>query len=358
MAMIRKNPTLSSLMILVFLWGCQPVTKGPGNRYGIEDLSSLGVRTEKLVEAYEEADDLGFVSSMIVEYRGERLSQYYFHGYNPYSSFNIRSVSKSMLACLVGIALDRGLIDDLEQKAVDILPQYQDSISDDRFRLINLTHLLTMRAGFATDREGFERIFQSENPLRAIFSESLKYTPGQRMVYSTASTHLLACCLAALIDLDLEEFAHRYLFHPIGVNIDFWETDPQGNYIGGNNVYFQTGDLVLFGNLIQNRGRFENQQLIPGSWVQRMIQNTLEGPGSGYGPLTDIGYGYLWWLGKMSGYNLHTAWGYGGQFVMLIPGLELLIVINSQSDVNWDVADTQELSILNLIRDHIIPAVQ
>jgi len=352
------NATLCSLIILASLWSCQPAANDSGNRYGIEDLRALGVRTEKLIEAYEEADDLGFVSSMIVEYRGERLSGYYFHGYNSYSSFNIRSVSKSMLACLAGIALDRGWIENLEQRVVDILPHYQGFISDDRFRLINLTHLLTMRAGFASDREGFERVFQSEHPLQAIFSESLKYTPGQRMVYSTASTHLLACCLAALVDMDLEEFAHRYLFHPIGVHIDLWETDPQGNYIGGNNVHFQTEDLVLFGNLIRSRGRFEDQQLIPESWVQRMIQNTLEEPGSGYGPLTDIGYGYLWWLGTMSGYDLHTAWGYAGQFVMLIPRLELLIVINSQSDVNWDVADTQELSILNLIRDHIIPAVQ
>jgi len=344
------------IFIVLNINNCKVKNESPVDKYNLGNSDKLGMDSEILAEGFQKADDSGFVFSIIIEKGGALAGEYYFDGYTEKSFFNIKSVSKSILSALVGIAFNKGFILDLDQKIIDILPEYKEFITDIRFNNITIRHLLTMRGGFDGDRNIFSKIFDSSNPLKAIFSESLIYEPGTSMVYSTPQTHLLACSLARLINSDLKEFADQYLFNPLGISVDLWEKDPQGNYIGGNNMFFQTKELALFGNLYVNNGKFNNIQIIPEYWVKNSLKNSLENADSSWGALHSIGYGNLWWLGIISGYDIFTAIGYGGQFVLYIPELELLIITNSISDLGWDTADSHERFILDIIRDYIIPS--
>ncbi len=344
--------------ILLIYIGCKTETNiSLSEKYNIDNLDHLGISSEVLAGAFQKADDLGFVYSMIVERRGQTAGEYYYNGYDENSFFNIKSVSKSILSALVGIAFEKGFISNLDQKIVDIFPDYKEFITDVRFNKITIRHLLTMRGGFNNDETIFTKIFISANPLETIFSEPLIYEPGERMVYSTPLTHLLACSLARLLNRDLKDFADQYLFGPLGISVDIWAKDPQGNYIGGNNMHFQTGELSTFGKLYINNGNSGDNQIVNSQWVENSLINSLGSADTSWGALENIGYGYLWWLGKISGYDVYTALGFGGQFVLYIPDLEIQVVINSDSNLGWDTADSHERSILDIIKNHIIPAV-
>jgi len=350
--------SLLLIFIIVILNNCKIEDNiSLSEKYNLGNLDHLGMNSEILAGAFQKADDLNFVYSMIVEKNGHVAGEYYFNGYNQDSFFNIKSVSKSILSSLVGIALEKGLIKNLDQNIVDIFPDYKQFITDDRFNNITLRHLLTMRGGFNDDKSIFAKIFNSDNPLKTIFSEPLIYNPGEKMVYSTPQTHLLGCTLARLLKTDLKMFANKYLFTSLGITVDVWEKDPQGNFIGGNNMYFQARELAIFGRLYINEGTFANNYIVSDKWVKQSLENSLQSSDTSWGALTNIGYGYLWWLGKISEYDVFSAIGYGGQFILYIPELKLLVVINSESNLDWDVADSHERAILEIIKNYIIPSV-
>ncbi len=354
----RKRRHLAVLVVLILiLIHCTAHQDDPIQKYGIENLDHLGIDSKRLARAYQKADDLGFVYAMIVERGGEIAAEYYFAGKTENDFFNVKSVSKSILSALLGIAMEKGIISGLDQRISGLFPEYHSHIRDTRFHQITIGHLLMMRGGIDRDRTVFSRVFYSANPLKAIFEESLLFEPGSDMIYSTPLTHLLACSLSRLLKEDLKVFADQHLHGPLEISVDDWEIDPQGNRIGGNNMRFQTRELVKFGRLYADGGIYKGQQIVPKDWIEQSIENSLTEPGGNWGALEEIGYGYLWWLGKIRGYDVYTAIGYGGQFVMHVPELDLLIVTNADSEIGWDSADAHERAILDIIRDHILPAI-
>ena len=113
--------------------------------------------------------------------------------------------------------------------------------------------------------------------------------------------------------------------------------------------------MALLGYMYLNDGRINNKQIVPYDWVKLSLTKTRKNDSKEWGALKDYNYGFLWWLGKMNGYNLFMAFGMGGQYIINFPELQLIVVTTANRDVLWD--NNQEVPILNMVSNYVLPAV-
>jgi CubicO group peptidase (beta-lactamase class C family) len=157
-------------------------------------------------------------------------------------------------------------------------------------------------------------------------SQPLEERPGGRMRYSTGNTHLLSAILTQTTGESTLDFARKALGAPLGFRLAAWPTDPQGIYFGGNDMELTPRQMLVFGELYLHGGRAGGRQVIPAKWVEASLQPRTESPREG-----GRYYGYGWWIRTMAGVQTPYAWGYGGQFIVLVPALDAVIVTTSSS---------------------------
>jgi len=319
-----------------------------------------GLDSEQLEKAFLEAQNKSSIYSLLIIKDGYIVGERYYHGHDANSSFNIRSVSKSFLSALIGIAIENGIINGLDTKVLNYFPEYVHNSLDKRKQDITIEHLLTMQAGIDRDQSIYSKIFNTDNWIKSTIEEKLIYDPGERWVYNTFLTHLLSGIITKSAEMSTYDFAKEFLFDPLGIEIQDWKQSPQGIYFGGNNMFFTTRDMAMLGLLYLNNGELNDVQIVPHDWVEQSLQNTMPDFQKGWtwGKLENGGYGYLWWLGEISGYKIFTALGHGGQFVMCFPDLDMIVVTNSNAYVDWDTADKNERIVLDLIANYILPAIR
>lgn len=301
------------------------------------------------------ADELGFVNSLLVIRNGYLVIERYFNQNTRYNAHNIHSVSKSIISSLVGIALENGDLSGLPTKMMDFFPEYDTEELDPRKRNITLEHLLTMKAGFDHDQNVYINIYSSNNWVKTTIDLNLIADPGTEFHYNTFETHLLSAILTKATDQSTRQYADSNLFQILDIHCSTWQQGPDGYYFGGNNMYFTGRDMARFGYLYLNEGNINNKQIIPTEWVEASFQQRAGGTNS-WGPISQIGYGYLWWLGKIGNYSIRLALGHAGQIILLVPELNLIVVASSVTLPDWDIADQQERAVLQVIADYIIPA--
>jgi CubicO group peptidase (beta-lactamase class C family) len=325
--------------------------------YGWQSASpeQLGMNSIMLTNALNASSAKGFINSVLVIRNGKIAAEKHFNGRNANSYQSIKSVSKSFLSALVGIAVSKGIMS-LDQRMIDSFPEYQAFVTDINVNNITLRHLLTMRSGIKGDEEFYSVFTNSNNWIKTIIQSPLKFAPGTGSLYSTASTHLVSGMLTKASGMSAMEFAKINLFDPMGIVINDWARDPQGIYFGGNNMIMTTRNMAVLGLLYLNKGNLNGRQIVPEGWVNNSLVYSGGVLGT-WGALSEIGYGYLWWLGKASGKNIFTAIGHGGQFVLCVPDYNLIAAVNSNPLVDWDDADEQERAALQIIADYVIPAV-
>lgn len=318
---------------------------------------SQGFNSERLTTAYAEADKLPTLKSVVLIRNGYLVSEKYFHGNSATTLYHVRSVTKSVTAALVGIALQEGNLNSLEMKMDEFFPEQFNSSTDARKRQVTLTHLLTMSAGFQwNENTDYELFAGARDPIGLVFSRPMADEPGQRFRYNTASAHLLSPILTQKTRLKTLEFAQQKLFKPLEIPHVSWQTDPAGYYYGSIGLLLMPRDMAKFGYLFLNGGQWNGQQIVPRQWVTESLaaQKNLS---STFGPLTQISYGYLWWGGDMKGHRVSLAWGYGGQFIVLIPDLNLIIVTTAEWQLGGTEANDSETKILNFMANEILPVI-
>src|SRR5690606_5993942 len=169
-----------------------------------------------------------------------------------------------------------------------------------------------------------------------------------RRLYSTGNTHLLSALLTQATGVSTLEYAREKLAEPLEIRIPSWTADPQGIYFGGNEMRITPRDLVRFGELYRNGGRMNGVQIVPEEWVRQSLT-----------PVTRArnereSYGFGWFLGRAGDYPMYYAWGYGGQYIFVVPELELTVVTTSDPDDPRTRGHNQ--SILRILREAIVPA--
>jgi CubicO group peptidase (beta-lactamase class C family) len=287
--------------------------------------------------------------SLLVSVDGRLKVEQYFHGAAAHRAANMKSASKSIISLLVGIALDRGDIESIDTPIDQFFPEYLD---DPEKGGITVEDLLTMRAGLeTTSNRNYGRWVQSANWVKHVLTRPLVATPGTQMIYSTGSTHLLSAIITKASGMDTHRFARRYLGEPLGISVPRWTVDPQGIFFGGNEMSMTPRDMLAIGEMYLNCGRVGTRQIVSEEWVHSSIRTHAT---RDWRP--ERTYGYGWWVREVDGHDAFYAWGYGGQFIYVVPGLRLVAVMTSSPNPGEGLRAHRQ-SLYDLMEEEIVPAV-
>ena len=308
--------------------------------------------TEPLEGARAAAAQLPRLRSLRAAVRGTTILEYYAKNAARDRVTNVKSVSKSVISTLVGIAIERGLIRGVNQPIATWFPQLARD-PDPRKRAITVEDRLTMRSGLiSTSFDNYGAWVGSRNWVDYVLTRPLIAEPGREMEYSTGNTHLLSAILTKATKQTTWAFAQEQLGKPLGLSISRWARDPQGIYFGGNDMLLTPAQMLAIGELYRNRGRHGTRQIVPAAWIDASCRGLGR---SRFNP--DQPYGYGWWSRDFAGRQGCFAWGYGGQYIILFRELDLVVVTTSAADVSEDRRDHRR-QIFEIIERLILPAVQ
>lgn len=352
------GPARSLLPVLLLLAACGGDTAGesastpPPPATPAEPARTTGLDSALLARARERAEALPRLYSQLVWRQGEILSEQYFQGRGPETPANIKSASKNIIATLVGIALAEGHLASVDQPVTPFFAAHLDSAGVAARSGITLGNLLSMQAGLeSTSGRNYGEWVTSPNWVRYAITRPMVEAPGGRMQYSTGTSHLLSAILTEATGRSTLQYAREKLGEPLGITFRGWTRDPQGIYFGGNEMRMTPRDLLRFGELFLRRGEMDGRQVVPREWIETSwIPRTR----SRYNPNL---YGYGWWIKEARGHPVYFAWGYGGQYLFLVPDLELMVVMTSVAD--GAPRDGGHLRALHsILDDDLIPAAE
>ena len=170
------------------------------------------------------------------------------------------------------------------------------------------------------------------------------------MLYSTGSTHLLSAMLTEASGQSTWELAQQWLAEPLDIQIPQWERDPQGIYLGGNQMAMSPRGMARFGELYRMGGSIDGNRVVPERWIEQSWTPATTSPWSGQN------YGYGWFIAQAGGHPVYYAWGYGGQMIYVVPSLALTVVATSGTDISRGSGHIDAL--WRLLADGIIPAAE
>ncbi len=302
----------------------------------------VGMDADRLSELEQHIEEnMPQVLSVLVVRDGYLAYQYYQDPSNADSPRIIQSATKSFISALIGIALREGYLTSLDQKMIDFFPEYDTAEIDSRLREVTIRHLLTMTAGFSSpDATG--ALPSKEIRLQ---QEGLASDPGQSFAYDNGSTQLLSAILTKATGMTALEFANEHLFGPLGISNVWWTEDDQGDSNGAFGLMMIPGDMAKLGYLYLNQGVWDGEQIIPLDYVQESTRSQSEG-----GPPENAGYGYQWWVTTVEDYPAYFAAGFGGQYIYVIPDLDTVVVITSNSDRHYEEN-------IGIVGTWIVPAI-
>ncbi|MCA1801448.1 MAG: beta-lactamase family protein [Rhodothermaceae bacterium] len=290
------------------------------------------------------------LSSFILYRNGEILNEIYNNNGSANRPANIKSASKSVLSALTGIALNLGYIDSIDDPVSRYLPGYFENVDDSLKYSITVRHLLMMNSGLrSTSFRNYGAWVLSRDWVGYALKGPLNNQPGTTMTYSTGDTHILSAVLTEASGMSTRQLAEQYLFSPMGQNIGGWDRDPRGYFFGGNNMAVSPRALLEFGKLYLNGGRYNNMQILDPEWVEESL--TIYQRSISFNSRRHD-YGYLWWHNTFHGYQVWFAWGYGGQYLFLIPELNAAVVLTGNPDTRSRGTNNR---IYSVMENSIIP---
>jgi CubicO group peptidase (beta-lactamase class C family) len=317
----------------------------------------------RLAAAYARAAELPKLRSLLVQWRDTLVAERYFGGATAARPANLKSASKSVISALVGIAVAEGKLPPIDTTMASLLAPTDARLLDSVKRTITVEDLLTMRAGLqSTSIRNYGAWVSSRDWVRYALTRPLVEPPGHAggpMIYSTGSTHLLAAILVRRTGERLDRFYARTLARPLGIVPRPWPTDPRGIHFGGNEMRMTPREALRFGALYLHRGvappgtPAAGQQVIPRAWIDSSwVPRTTSG-------FSGHAYGYGWWqrdaAGARATHRVYFAWGYGGQFVFVVPELALVVVTTSDPDA--PERDRTHLNAVHGLLDEVVRAV-
>ena len=234
---------------------------------------------------------------------------------------NIKSVSKSIVSLLLGTAFDRGELTSISATIGEVAPNLLPADATPGAADITLQDLVTLRAGLErTSGPNYGAWVGSPNWVANALSRPMVVEPGTRMLYLTGSSHILGAILTEVTGQSLLQLARERLGEPLGIDIPPWTRDPQGYYMGGNQMALRPTAMLKLAQLVRDGGQFNGTQVVSGNWMLASTQAYTQSTWSG------LSYGYGWFLSP-SGYVLGR--GYGGQIIAAHPERRLAVAITS-----------------------------
>ncbi|WP_170474478.1 serine hydrolase domain-containing protein [Ruegeria arenilitoris] len=234
---------------------------------------------------------------------------------------NIKSCSKSIVALLLGIAIDKSEISSVNSTIQEVAPRLLPANATPGSESITMEDFVTLRAGLERTSGGnYGEWISSPNWIADALTRPMVAEPGKSMLYSTGSTHVLGAAVSIASDQSLLSQVRDRLGAPLGIDIPAWTRDPQGYYLGGNEMAITPKSMLKIAVLLRDRGAFGGRQVVPESWVAASTKPY------GRSAFSGLEYGYGWFL-TPSGYAL--ARGYGGQIIAAHTRRNLAVAISS-----------------------------
>jgi CubicO group peptidase (beta-lactamase class C family) len=282
--------------------------------------------------------------SLLIIRNGSIVSETYFPPYTAETDHEVYSVTKSVMATLIGIAIDKRSIDRVNQPVADFFRGDTFQHADARKDAMTLEDLLTMRSGLDWQEQDatFREMYQSGDWVRFMLDMPMREPPGQQFRYCSGCSHILSAIIQRRTGMNTRDFAQRTLFEPLGIHTVTWEQDRQGMPIGGWGLRLTPRDMAKLGYLYLHDGMWDGQRIVSAAWIKAAVERHTATDSK-----LGLGYGYQWWTYPTM--RAYAALGRDGQTVFVVPDLQLIVVTTAQVDGH--------AAIFKLIEQYIVPAV-
>lgn len=299
-----------------------------------------------MLETIEEQDS--DVDGVVVVRNGYMVVDTAVYPFEPGSRHIIYSCTKSVVSALVGIAIDHGYIQDVEQPVLDFFPERTAANLAANKKAMTLEHVLTMSTGLKCQDSylyrwrGLREMKQNKDWVQFVLDLPMLEEPGARFEYCNGASFLLSAIIQETTGMNALAFANEHLFGPLGITDVQWLSNPQGITIGWSDLYMTPHDMAKVGYLYLNEGLWDVEQVVSAEWVKASTREHI--------PATlEDGYGYQWWVDD-SGF--YMALGYAGQFIFVAPEKDMVVVFVSH------LSDNDFYNPQRLLEDFIIPAAK
>ncbi len=287
--------------------------------------------------------------SMVIIRNGFLVEEEYFE-YSATTKRNIFSCTKSITSVLIGIAIQEGYIDGINESVLDFFPNYSFTNVDDRKRNMTLYHLLTMTSGLEWDESNYDYnnnplylMWESADWIQYVLDQKIIDEPGKMFNYNSGTSHVMSAIITITTNMSTLEYATSRLFIPLGIEDYNWPADPNGINKGGEGLELTPRSLAKLGQLYLDNGSWKGQQIVPEMWVYNSTRSSLNPPSN-----NTYGYGFQWWL-HPEGY--FSAFGYAHQRVIVVPEYQVVATFTSyMPNIGGDPA-------VELVNAFILPSI-
>ncbi len=300
-----------------------------------------------LTEMLETIDQRDYgIDAIVVVRNGVKVLDAHVDPFKAGERHVIYSCTKSVVSALIGIAIEQGYIKGLDQPVLELFPDHTFANLDADKESLTIEDLLTMSTGLDCQDsylyrwKGLNEMWESDDWVQYVLDLPMIAPPGEKFEYCNGASFLLSVIIQETTGMTAREFAKEHLLAPLSITNVEWETNPQGIDLGYAGLYMLPQDMAKFGQLFLQEGEWDDQQIVPAEWVATSTSKHISGT-------LQPGYGYQWWV---TTYGATMALGYQGQYIVVIPELDLVVVFVSElPDQNFYVPE-------ELLTNYIIPA--
>ncbi|NAS10696.1 serine hydrolase domain-containing protein [Poritiphilus flavus] len=303
------------------------------------------------------------ITSFAIVKNGYLVVDETFGNYNGNTPHTLQSVTKSITATLVGVAIEQGFIQSTEQKIISFFPEYSSIANmDNHKRDLDLEDALTMRTGQAWTGESHLDALNRYpgDRMKYVLDYKMETSPGKKWYYNSGIAILLGGLLQNASGMYTQEFAQKYLFDPMQISSANWRWSHRGIPHTGGGLFLKPKDMAKIGYLYLRNGNWKGKQLLPEWWVKKATTRHVTYTEDIAG-ISQLSYGYMWWLMSLDkkarnqvSTEIFMAYGHWGQFIFIIPRYDMVVVFTNSSSASY----AEELKPISLLFDYVLPAVE
>ena len=337
------------------------INNTPEAQFEISTPEKEGLDSNAIEKAVNAADEIEDLRSLLVVKNGKLISESYFQIKEDPRPQWVASVTKSIVSLLVGIAVDKGHI---PSENLPIKPYFDEYYTEKERALkekIKIVDLLQMRSGlsfadvdywFTYDTKPgytYTDYWYADNAKDYALQFDMVANPGEQYLYNTPAVNLLTTTINHSAGMTAGEFADKYLFDPLGIKKYVWLHDSEEYYRGSHVIYIRPRGLAKIGQVVLNNGVYNSKQIVSSSWLEKSftVHEHHVWPEVFDAANVKLGYGYLWYISNINDYEVRIAYGYGGNFIIIVPKKNLVIVTTANSEVSFENAIANPSKIFN-----------
>jgi len=324
------NRVVGMMLVTVLVAACSGGTAPdvwPTNGWSSSTPEEQGMDSALLADMLETIQSQGYeIDSVLVARNGVLVLDSYRYPAEPLAPHIIHSCTKSIVSGLVGIAIEQGHIEGVRSPILEIFSNRQVANLDQDKKAMMLEDVLTMSTGFRCEDSylhrwrGLNELRSSNDWVQYVLDLPMSEEPGTRFEYCNSASFLLSAIIRETTGKNCLEFATQHLFGPLGIEDVIWPTNPEGINIGWGELRMRPRDIAKIGLLYLHKGRWDGKQIVPAKWVERSTRMQVRAS------TLQEGYGYQWWIAD---HGIYMALGYGGQYIVVAPDLEMVVVFTS-----------------------------